>query len=587
MDARVERPAWPLHRFPETAGSSPRAHGTSRTEGLNGMNGERLRRLIRLPGQRPLVALTAMLALVSLFFLGFPGIDTAVSSLFYRPDLGFLATGDLDLAIVRGVGNWMTIGTVVAALVAVLGALMVRPASWFMKPSEGLYVLAVYALGPGLIVNAILKNSIGRARPRNLAEFGGSLDFTPVWQWGGACTRNCSFSSGEAAAAAAIMALVFVVPRQDRLPLGIGLLALAATVSAARIAAGGHFLSDVLISWIIVLLTIIALRPVFLGARGRRIDEGFVRLRGAIRSFWSPSSRSPLIHPDETHLPESSRFSGATGATDCDMGAPMDAYPTFDPTTKPLVSSRFAMTSVVVPAKNEADNLAILVPEIAQALASRGHEILVVDDGSTDDTPAVLARLRADGLAVRHIRHARSAGQSRAVRTGVLHAAGDCIVTIDGDGQNDPAFIPAMVDLLERSGEGCGLVAGQRTGRTDTFTKRLSSKAANRLRTAILNDATRDTGCGLKAVPTELFRRLPYFDGWHRYLPALVLREERTIAHLDVKDRQRRFGQSNYGIFDRAARGALDLFGVWWVVRRGRRTPGQVVDVTAAMEPKD
>ena len=114
--------------------------------------------------------------------------------------------------------------------------------------------------------------------------------------------------------------------------------------------------------------------------------------------------------------------------------------------------------------------------------------------------------------------------------------------------------------------------------------KSSASRAANRLRTAILKDSTRDPGCGLKALPTDLFRRLPYFDGWHRYLPALVLREELTIGHLDVKDRQRRFGQSNYGIFDRAARGALDLFGVWWILRRGRRTPGRVEDVTASKE---
>ncbi|WAP70741.1 glycosyltransferase [Jiella pelagia] len=507
--------------------------------------------------------------------------------MFYRGQLGFAGADDFDLTIVRTFGNWMTIAAVAASILAVLGALVVTPRPWFMKPSQGLYVLAVYAIGPGLIVNAILKNTIGRARPRNLAEFGGDLDFTPVWQLGGQCVRNCSFSSGEAAAAAAVLALVFVIPRQDRLPLGLGLLAVAAMVSAARIAAGGHFLSDVLISWIIVLATIIALRPMFYGERGRRIDAGFARLRAAAHHVWAPAAPSPLARSNDGSLPRSQRLSGATGPEDCDKGAPMDAYPTPDLPTYPLDRGRFAMVSVVVPAKNEADNLAVLVPEITEALAARDHEILVVDDGSTDTTPAMIARLREDGIAVRHIRHQRSAGQSRAVRTGVLHAAGDCIVTIDGDGQNDPAFIPAMVALLEQSGARCGLVAGQRTGRTDTFTKRLSSKAANRLRTAILKDATRDTGCGLKALPTELFRRLPYFDGWHRYLPALVLREELSIAHLDVKDRQRRFGQSNYGIFDRAARGALDLFGVWWIIRRGRRTPGEVVDVTATKEHRD
>ncbi|MBO0903644.1 glycosyltransferase [Jiella sonneratiae] len=530
--------------------------------------------------RRPLAGLTVVLCLVSLVFLAFPGIDTGVSALFYQQGRGFADQSGIDLQIVRGFGNWMTILAVSAAGLSVVGALFARLPGWPMRPSAGLFVLCVYALGPGLVVNAILKNTAGRVRPRNLAEFGGSLDFTPVWHFAGQCTGNCSFSSGEAASAAAILSLFFVVPRSDRAPVGLGLTVAAATVSAARIAAGGHFLSDVLVSWIIVLATIVILRPLFFGAAGGRIDARFAATREAIRARLGFASGKNRAARQPANGSAAARFSGATGAKDCDKAPPMDALPTLQPTQQ----RHFAMISVVVPARNEAENLAVLVPEIATALAARRHEIVVVDDGSTDATPETLERLRGQGLAVRHIRHERSAGQSRAVRTGVLHAAGDCLVTIDGDGQNDPAFIPEMVARLERAGEGCGLVAGQRTGRTDSFSKRLSSRAANRLRTAILSDATRDTGCGLKALPTALFRRLPYFDGWHRYLPALVLREEFSIAHLDVKDRQRRFGQSNYGIFDRAARGALDLFGVWWILRRGRRTPGRVDDVSAARE---
>ncbi len=485
MDARVERPSWPIHMPNDKAGASHRAIAPVLAA---------VDRVLR----RPLLALTAALVLASLFFLAFPDVDTAVSAMFYRGELGFAGTDDPDLTIVRTFGNWMTIAAVATSIVAVVGALLVRPRRWFMKPSEGLYVLAVYALGPGLIVNAVLKNTIGRARPRNLAEFGGDLNFTGVWQWGGQCVRNCSFSSGEEAAAAAIMALVFIMPRRDRLPLGLGLFAVAAMVSAARIAAGGHFLSDVLISWIIVLATIIALRPMFFGERGQRIDARFAGLRGAMWNRRSPLPPSPLARAPEP--------SGATVTKDYDKGAPMDAYLEPDATMTGRDFGRFATVSVVVPAKNEAENLAVLVPEIAEALAVRNHEIIVVDDGSSDGTEAVVARLRADGIAVRHIRHQRPAGQSRALRTGVLHAAGDCIVTIDGDGQNDPAFIPAMVDLLERSGDGCGLVAGQRTGRTDTFTKRLSSKAANRLRTAILKwpsrISTSKTGSGASAART-------------------------------------------------------------------------------------
>lgn len=234
--------------------------------------------------------------------------------------------------------------------------------------------------------------------------------------------------------------------------------------------------------------------------------------------------------------------------------------------------TRFALVSVVVPARNEALNLSFLVEEIAAALADRPHEILVIDDGSTDDTAQTLARLAMTGCRLRHLRHERSCGQSVAVRTGMLAAAGDLIVTIDGDGQNDPAFIPDLIHALEIDGNGSGLAAGQRTARTDTPLKQVSSRLANGLRNKILRDETRDTGCGLKAIPAELMRRLPFFDGWHRYLPALVLREGGRVVHVDVKDRRRRFGRSNYGILDRGLRGVLDLAGVWWLLRRAGRS---------------
>ena len=569
--ARPHRPTsgWTLFQAGEPADA-----GSGHPGGVGGSRGW-LRR-------GPLAALTIILALVSLFFLSFPKIDTAVSARFYDDGHGFVGIGNPDLATVREFGNAMTIAILSASVLAIFAGLLARPPRWLMRPSEGLFIICVYAIGPGLIVNAILKSTSGRVRPRDLTQFGGSLDFTPIWQFGGQCIGNCSFSSGEAAAAASVLALVFVAPRGDRFALALGLGAVAAMISGARIAAGGHFLSDVLVSWIIVLALIAAFRPLFLGPQGWPIDAALARLGERLRRPLPKAAatlRDGLAQPRDIP-PQSDVAALAT--------FPYDGRHSMDNATLPLLSRtrprRFAMVSVVVPAKNEADNLGLLVPEIAAALAGRDHEIVVVDDGSTDGTEAMIARLRADRIAVRHIRHERSAGQSRAVRSGVLHAAGDCIVTIDGDGQNDPAFIPAMVERLEEGGPACGLVAGQRTGRTDSPAKRLASRAANRLRTAILKDSTRDTGCGLKALPTDLFRRLPYFDGWHRYLPALVLREELTIGHLDVKDRQRRFGQSNYGIFDRAARGALDLFGVWWILRRGRRTPGRVEDVTASKE---
>ncbi len=230
--------------------------------------------------------------------------------------------------------------------------------------------------------------------------------------------------------------------------------------------------------------------------------------------------------------------------------------------------------SVVIPCRNEEANLAFLLDEVEAALTGRDYEIIVVDDGSTDATRAkITERMRQPNSPVRLIGHDRSAGQSAAVRSGVFAASGDVIATIDGDGQNDPAYIPRLVDALVAAGPATGVVAGQRLKRTDTKLKQLSSRFANRLRQSMLHDDTRDSGCGLKAIPTDLFRQLPYFDGWHRYLPALVLREGYGVAHLDVVDRSRRHGKSNYGILDRGLRGVLDLIGVWWLRRRRKVVP--------------
>ena len=236
------------------------------------------------------------------------------------------------------------------------------------------------------------------------------------------------------------------------------------------------------------------------------------------------------------------------------------------------------LVSVVVPARNEARNLETLIDEIREALAERAHEILVVDDCSTDDTGQVIAGKRETGVRVRHLRHDRSLGQSAAVRTGVWAAHGETIVTLDGDGQNDPAYIPALLEALAAGGSGCGLAMVRRIRRTDGRAKSAASRFANGLRRRLLNDDAPDSGCGLKAVPTELFRRLPFFDGWHRFIPALVHREGRTAAWVEVIDRPRGHGRSNYGIFDRGFRGALDLFGAWWLIRR-YRGPAQTTEV--------
>jgi dolichol-phosphate mannosyltransferase len=236
--------------------------------------------------------------------------------------------------------------------------------------------------------------------------------------------------------------------------------------------------------------------------------------------------------------------------------------------------------SVVIPCRNEAQNLAFLIGEVDTALAGREYEVLVVDDGSTDDTGKVLAERigQGDGR-VRHIRHDRSAGQSAAVRSGVLAARGEIIATMDGDGQNDPVYLPKLAEALQAAGPKIGIAAGQRLKRKDTRLKQLASRFANWLRQSILRDNTRDSGCGLKAIRADIFRRLPYFDGWHRYMPALVLREGFGVVHIDVVDRPRRHGKTNFGIHDRGLRGALDLIGVWWLRRRRKIVP-EVTEIT-------
>lgn len=229
--------------------------------------------------------------------------------------------------------------------------------------------------------------------------------------------------------------------------------------------------------------------------------------------------------------------------------------------------------SVVVPVRNEAGNIAPLVAEIEAALAGRSFEIVYVDDGSKDATQTELLALMAERPWLRQIRHEDSCGQSAALRTGATMARAPIVVTIDGDGQNDPAFIPALVAALEKGIPRLGLVAGQRVGRKASGYKRMQSRIANAVRSSVLKDGARDTGCGLKAFPRELFLALPYFDALHRFLPALVRREGFEVGYVDVVDRQRRHGVSNYGLWDRLWVGILDLAGVWWLIRRRKRVP--------------
>jgi dolichol-phosphate mannosyltransferase len=240
----------------------------------------------------------------------------------------------------------------------------------------------------------------------------------------------------------------------------------------------------------------------------------------------------------------------------------------------PSSDTEAVAVSIVVPVRNEADNVAPLIAEITAALDGRwAYEIIYVNDGSTDATGERLAAAMKQRGNLRQIRHATSSGQSAAVRSGVRAARGAIVATLDGDGQNNPAFLPDLIKAIEGGGERMGLVAGQRVGRQDTGFKKMQSRIANGIRNGILRDGTRDTGCGLKAFRREVFLMMPYFDGLHRFLPALVRREGYEIAYVDVIDRPRHSGVSNYGFFDRLWIGIMDLGGVWWLIRRKKPTP--------------
>ena len=225
--------------------------------------------------------------------------------------------------------------------------------------------------------------------------------------------------------------------------------------------------------------------------------------------------------------------------------------------------------SVVVPVKDEAENVAPLAREIATATASLGeHEIIFVDDGSRDDTAAVLMALKSEIPGLRVIRHAANRGQSRAIRTGVRAARGEIIATLDGDGQNDPADIPRLIAPFDRGDASLGLVGGVRAKRQDTWSRRIASRLANRIRQTLLSDGAADSGCGLKAFRREAFLALPYFDHIHRFTITMMIREGYTVEYVTVNHRPRLHGQSKYTNFHRMLVGIDDLFGVRWLQRR-------------------
>jgi dolichol-phosphate mannosyltransferase len=240
-------------------------------------------------------------------------------------------------------------------------------------------------------------------------------------------------------------------------------------------------------------------------------------------------------------------------------------------TRKGTSLSDSVQVSVVVPVKDEAGNVVPLAREIAIALAGEDYEAIFVDDGSSDATAVELLGLRGQ-MPLRVLAHGRNLGQSRAVRSGVRAARAPIVITLDGDGQNNPADIPKLLAAFRAAGANLNLamIAGEREKREDDWKKRMASRYGNRIRRWMLSDNAKDTGCGLKLFRREAFLALPYFDHMHRYLITLMLREGYEVRFMPVGHRPRGKGRSKYGVWDRAVVGLSDLIGVIWLKRRFR-----------------
>lgn len=230
-------------------------------------------RALREIRERPLLTLSLLLVLSTVIFLVLPGLDLAFSRQFFQGDMGFVEARRPVPQALREFSGYVTVAVIAACLAGLLAPAIAGWRRFGLKPSDALYVLTVYVVGPGLVVNGLFKNLFGRARPREIVEFGGGDQFTSIWTIMGDCTSNCSFVSGEGSSAAALLTLALITPRDYRMAALAGLGSYAFVISLNRIAFGGHFLSDVVIAWILVLIFATAIRPLFTGERGLAIDE--------------------------------------------------------------------------------------------------------------------------------------------------------------------------------------------------------------------------------------------------------------------------------------------------------------------------
>jgi glycosyltransferase involved in cell wall biosynthesis len=226
--------------------------------------------------------------------------------------------------------------------------------------------------------------------------------------------------------------------------------------------------------------------------------------------------------------------------------------------------------SVVLPVLDERENLAPLLAEIERALEGRAYEVVAVDDGSTDGSLEELQRLRQRRGSLRVVALARHSGQSAALAAGWDNARGSVVVTLDADGQNDPADLPRLLDAFVRD-PGLAMIAGVRTARRDPEWKKVQARVANTVRDWITGHHVADTGCGLKLARRATLLGLPRFDGMHRFLPTLVALSGGRVQETPVSHRPRRYGRSKYGAWRRAARGVRDALGVRWLTARRLR----------------
>ena len=240
--------------------------------------------------------------------------------------------------------------------------------------------------------------------------------------------------------------------------------------------------------------------------------------------------------------------------------------------------------SIVVPMHNEGENVVRLARELTEVLAEKEFELLLVDDGSSDATLAEALRHRAVMPQLRVLRHSERRGQSAAIWTGVQAARAPWVVTLDGDCQNDPHDIPALIAARTAArDETLRLVVGHRVERHDSRWRRVQSAIANGVRSRLLGDRTPDTGCGLKLFSRETFLALPRFNHMHRFLPALFLREGARMISIPVHHRPRTCGRSKYGMLERLLAGIVDLAGVLWLIRRAWPRP-TTRELTGALE---